>query len=343
MNTKYPSDKSNMYQTLKEYSEQVKLVWYDRIQEDTNNKVFNSVIVTGLGGSAISGDVAAAFFSDQLKVPFIVNRNYTLPLFIDQDTLVIACSYSGNTEETISAYKEAKSKGCHLTVVSSGGKLEELAKEDGNLFIRVPKGYQPRCAIGLMFFSLVKVLKYYNLISFTDEEANSIIDLLAQKSIEYSEETSEAYKIAEKLVGKFPVIHSSDLLAPINVRFRCQIAENSKMLSYSGIIPELNHNEIIGWETFEPEKFNAILIQLLDDEDHKRNKLRFQITEEILKERGLEIIKIRSNANSFHSRYFDLIYLTDWISFYLAVIRNVDPTTIDNINRLKNSLSKIEF
>lgn len=339
---KYVSDNSNMFSTLKEFPEQIKLVWYDRIIAKSGNHKINSVIVSGLGGSAISGDVASSFFNDELKIPFFVNRNYTLPAFANNKTLVITCSYSGNTEETISAYKEAQNKGCLVAVISSGGTLEQLANENGNLFIRVPKGFQPRCALGLMFFSLVKTMNYYGIVNLTDSDVDSIYDYFYDRSKDYSVESGLPFSIAEKLIGRFPIIHSSDLLAPINVRFRCQIAENAKMLGYSGILPELNHNEIIGWETFNPQKFNAVLIQLLEDDDHKRIKLRFEITEEILNELGLEIIKLKSEADNFRLRFLDLIYFTDWVSYYLAVIRNVDPTTIGNINRLKNALAKIE-
>lgn len=337
------NDSGEMYDVLVSFPEQIKTAWNNNFQVDKSDyKNIKNIVLSGLGGSAISGDVAQTFLYKKLQLPFQVNRNYDLPNFANESTLVLACSYSGNTEETISAYKGALGRKCNIVSIGSGGEIEKLANANGNLHIKVPLGFQPRCALGLMFFNLLKFLNEAGFISIADSMIDTIYTMIKTKSDIYSKEHSQPYEDAVKLIGYFPVIHSSDLLQSINVRFRCQLAENSKVLAYSGIIPELNHNEIIGWERFESKNFNAALIQIIDEDDHQRNKLRFAITEKILKEMGIEIIKISSSEKSFEERIIDLIYYTDWVSFYLAVLRKVDPTPIKNINTLKNSLAAIQ-
>jgi glucose/mannose-6-phosphate isomerase len=343
MNPYKQYDSGDMFNVLKNYYQQVQSIADKKLEIDmTRYSKIEKIIITGLGGSAISGDVVFTLFQDQLSIPFIVNRNYNLPKFADEKTLVIACSYSGNTEETLSSFDEALSKKCEIVVISSGGKLKEKALANNLPYLEVEGGYQPRCAIGLMLTTLIKFLETSGFIFFDNGFYENVINLLKDKSENYSSEKGAPFDFATKLIGKFPVIHSTELLQSINVRFRSQLAENSKVLSYSGIIPELNHNEIIAWEKFDEKFFPAILIQMIDENDHPRNKLRFDITRDILSEVKLEILRLQSTEPKFYLRIFDLIYFVDWVSFFLAIIRKVDPTPIKNINALKEALSKIK-
>jgi glucose/mannose-6-phosphate isomerase len=343
MNPYKQYDSGDMFNVLKNYYKQVESIVEKKLEIDkTKFSRIEKIIVTGLGGSAISGDVAFTLFQDQLSIPFVVNRNYNLPKFADEKTLVIACSYSGNTEETLSSFDEALAKKCEVVTISSGGKLKEKALANNLLHLEVEGGYQPRCAIGLMLTTLIKFLEVSGFIFFENGFYENVIKLLKEKSESYSAENGSPYEFATKLIGKFPVIHSTELLQSVSVRFRTQLAENSKVLSYSGIIPELNHNEIIAWEKFDEKFFPAILIQMIDENDHPRNKLRFDITKEILSEVKVEILRLQSDQPKFYLRVFDLIYFVDWVSFFLAVLRKVDPTPIKNINALKDALSKIK-
>jgi glucose/mannose-6-phosphate isomerase len=343
MNPYKENDYGNMYDVLVDFSDQIKAAWNNKFKVKISDyKSIKNIILTGLGGSAISGDIAKTFLNTSLKLPFQVNRDYPLPNSANHNTLVLACSYSGDTEETISAYKMALARDCKLVSIGSGGEIEKLSRENQKLHIKVPSGFQPRCALGLMFFNLLKFLNDAHITSIDNSLIDSIFKILKDKSEMYSKENSKPYEDAQKLIGFFPVIHSSELLQSINVRFRCQLAENSKVLSYSSTIPELNHNEIIGWEKYDSKKFNAKVIQIIDENDHPRNRLRFEITEKILRDSGVEVIKIKSSEKSFEERIIDLIYYTDWISFYLAVLRKIDPTPIKYINTLKNSLAAIQ-
>jgi len=342
MNPYKQYDSGDMFNVLKNYYNQVQEIAEKRLEIDrTKYSGVEKIIVTGLGGSAISGDVFHTLFQDQISIPYFVNRNYTLPKFCDSKTLVVACSYSGNTEETLSSFDEALNYGCKIVTISSGGKLKEKALKNHLLHLEVPSGFQPRCAIGLMLTTLIRFFEEGGFIFFENSFYQDIISLLKDKSEEYSSESGAPYEFALRLTGKFPVIHSTELLQSINVRFRSQLAENSKVFSYSGIIPELNHNEIIAWERYDEKVLPAILIQMIDENDHPRNKIRFDITKEILKESKVEILRLQSNQPKFYLRIFDLIYFVDWVSFFLAVIRKVDPTPIKNINALKEALSKI--
>jgi len=341
MNPYKEFDSGDMYLVLKDYHEQVKHIINSKIEiEKKLYSSINKIVVTGLGGSAISGDVVYTLFYDQITVPYFVNRNYDLPNFIDDKTLVIACSYSGNTEETLSAFHNAISKNCKVITLSSGGKLKDMANELGVPHFSVPSGYQPRCAIGLMLTTLIRIFEKLELYRLSEDFYSEVLNLWSRKSNEYAHAESKPYDLATRLLGRFPVIHSTELLQSINVRFRSQLAENSKVLSYSGFIPELNHNEIIAWEKYDEKFLPAILIQIIDENDHQRNKLRFSITREILSEVKLENIVLQSTEKSYHLRIFDLIYFVDWVSFYLAVMRKIDPTPIKNINVLKETLSK---
>lgn len=343
MNPYKSYDSGDMFNVLKNYHNQVKESSEKRLEIDrTKFTKIEKIILTGLGGSAISGDIFYTLFHDQLSIPFIVNRNYNLPKFADEKTLVIACSYSGNTEETLSSFEEALDKKCEIVTISSGGILKEKALANNLMHLEVQGGYQPRCAIGLMLTTLIKFFEESGFIFFENGFYEHIIQMLEEKSEEYSSEKGAPYEMALKLIGKFPVIHSTELLQSINVRFRSQLAENSKVLSYSGIIPELNHNEIIAWEKYDEKFLPAILIQIIDEDDHPRNKLRFDITRKILSESKVEILQLQSKQPKFYLRIFDLIYYVDWVSFFLAVMRKVDPTPIKNINALKEALSKIK-
>lgn len=342
MNPYKQYDSGDMFNVLKNYYQQVEKVNQKKFEIDRSfYSSVNKIVVSGLGGSAISGDIFYTLFGKQLNIPYVVNRNYNLPAFADENTLVIACSYSGNTEETLSSYDEAKSKNCKIVTISSGGKLKAKAMQDGFPHLEVESGFQPRCAIGLMLTTLIKFFDNSGFINVDNNFYSKLIELWRNKSETYSTENGAPYQFALNLIGRFPVIHSTELLQSINVRFRSQLAENSKVLSYSGIIPELNHNEIIAWELYDEKFLQAVLIQIVDPEDHPRNKIRFDITKKILSEVKLEILRLESKEEQFYLRIFDLIYFVDWLSFFLAVTRKVDPTPIKNINALKNTLAEV--
>lgn len=300
----------------------------------------NKIIISGLGGSAISGDLLKNFLKDELTVPVQINRNYFLPSFADENTLLIVSSYSGNTEETISSFNDGMKRKCKIICLSTGGKLEKLAVDNSIPFIRLQKGFQPRYALGLSFFSLLKVFEKLQIIPSQEEIINKIIFLWKGKAAEYSTEENTPLTIAQQLIGFVPIIYSaSDYTNAVGYRFKSQLNENSKLHAFHHEFPEMNHNEIIGWESHQQKQLHTKVIYLLDETYHSQIKKRFQIVSDFIKKTDVEIISLESKENNFKVRIMDLIFLVDWISFYLGVIRRFDPSEIEYINLLKDRLT----
>lgn len=333
-------DLSNQFKVLKESYTQVEYAWklnIDLSSIDTS-KVKN-IIITGLGGSAIGGDLMSNFSRNDLKLPFAVNRNYELPAYANEATLVIASSYSGNTEETISALNDAIKKKCQVVCVTTGGKIEEMAKSNKIPVVKLLPGYQPRYALWINFFTLLKIFHTLKLVSDQTKIVDQVIDHLKTKAEEYSKESNEALLLAEKLVGFVPLIYAvSDFTSVVATRMKGQFNENSKLHAFYSNYPELDHNEIMGWESFNAQKMNIKLINILDKEYHPQVTKRFQVTTQIIEKSGCEVINLESKENDFRLRLIDLIYLGDWATYYLAVLRGFDPTSIENINYLKEHL-----
>ena len=334
-------DPQNQFEVLKNSFKQIEYAWNNKFDLNKIKKDnFNKVVVTGLGGSAISADLMQNFLRSEMDFPYFVNRNYYLPPFADQNTLVVVSSYSGNTEETLSVFNEAIDKNCSIVCITTGGKAEIIANENKIPVIKIQPGFQPRYALGLSFFSLLRLLQELKLIPDQSEIVNKIINIWKIKANEFSAEDNSAFNLAESLIGFIPTIYSAaDITSAAGYRLKCQFNENSKLHAFHNVIPELNHNEIIGWESFTEKQFQTKIITILDKEYHHQTKKRFEITAELAAKNGAEIIRLESDEKEFKLRLLDLIYLGDWISYYLAVLRGFDPTEIENINILKKRLS----
>ncbi|MEJ5245683.1 MAG: bifunctional phosphoglucose/phosphomannose isomerase [Bacteroidota bacterium] len=347
-------DTSKMFQVLLDFPEQIK----EAIEIAQNCHTFKNTdilptkfLILGMGGSAIGGDLLRSFcraVSGANHLQIIINRSYEIPAFIDESWFVIASSYSGGTEETISAYNLAKCRTKNIIAITSGGQLEELARQDGFPAINIPSGFMPRCALGYSFFTLLLLLIRIN--SIDSNLAKSIlsniertIELLISKSKIYSENTGNnlSLLIANKIKGKIPVIYSSEnILDVVNLRWRGQIQENSKNLAFGGFLPEMNHNEINSW--IEPSSLinHFVFIMLRDKEENQQISKRFEAIKQIFSEMGNEVIELQSDADNLLARIFDLIYLGDWVSYWLALLNGQDPTPIPLISKMKGILSK---
>jgi glucose/mannose-6-phosphate isomerase len=331
-------DPQNQFNVLVNTYQQIKSAWDNKIETgNLKGKSFNSIIVSGLGGSAISGDLIANFLGSELKVPFIVNRNYQLPSFADKNTLLIVSSYSGNTEETISVFNEGLKKRCPIICITTGGIIGKIASDNNIPVVKVIPGFQPRYSLGLSFFSVLKILQELEIIPSQESTVKKIISLWREKGQHYSNEPNKALDVASELIGFIPIIYSAaDSTSAVGYRLKCQFNENSKLHSFHNVIPELNHNEIIGWESFLERQLNAKLILIIDKTYHPQIKKRFEITSSLI---TAEKIYIESSEEDFKMRIMDMVYLGDWISYYLALLRGFDPTEIENINILKEKLT----
>jgi len=335
-------DPENQFSVLKNSFEQIEFVKNNIIDlSSVNISKISNVVITGLGGSAIGGDLFKNFASNDFPLPIIVNRNYSLPKFINESTLVIISSYSGNTEETIAALEEAYKKCTYIICLTTGGKIEQFATEKKLNVVKLKKGYQPRFALFSNVFTLIKVFGIIGLIPKQDEFIDSAIKLFKQRGESLSADDNSALKKAEKLLGFIPFIYAVEgFNEAAGLRLKGEFNENSKLLAYYNVFPELNHNEIVGWETFNPSQFNAKVILLNDVDYQDRIKKRIDVTSELIRKTGAEIITISSNLNTFKERLFDIVYFGDWVSYYLALLRKKDPSEIDNIYYLKDQLSK---
>ena len=332
-------DTQNQFKVLRETHKQTSEAWNNKIDlSQLKNEKYFSIVFCGLGGSAISGDLLCDYLSGELNVPFNVARGYNLPSFVDKNTLVIISSYSGNTEETISCFEQALKKSSKIVVITSGGKIGDISASNKIPIVKIQGGFQPRYALGLSFFSLLKIIQELGIAS---EESNvkKIIDLWQRRGEEYSSDKNQSVQIAEEIIGFNPVIYSSEFLASTGYRLKCQLNENSKLHAFHNSLPEMNHNEIIGWESYKEKQFQTKVICLTDKEYHPQNKKRFDILREILAEQKIEVLTLSSDEENKKVRIMDLIYLSDWISFYTSVLRGFDPSEIDFIHRMKQRLT----
>jgi len=286
-------------------------------------------VVTGMGGSAICGDILKLYLRD-LDIPISVNRNYDLPKEAGRDTLLFVVSYSGNTEETISCYRQGVRKSCHIVSISSGGKIEELSALNRTAHIKIPGNFHPRCALGYTFFPLLRVLENSRIISSKERDVAGLIKNLGKKVFELA-----GLDLAKKLEGKMPIIYSSGFFAPVAYRWKTQFNEHSKVMSAFHVFSELTHNEILGYHNLEG-KFHVVILST--DMDHRRITKRISITKKLLTKRGVDVSEIGIKGDSLLSKIFSAIYIGDWASFYLALKYKTDPADDADIGILKKEM-----
>ena len=300
------------------------------------NKSFSNILICGLGGSGIGGTIVKDLISKDISIPIETSKGYDIPGFVNEKTLVVACSYSGNTEETLSALNKCLEKNAEVVIVCSGGKLQDLALEKDLNHIIIPGGNPPRAMFGYGFTQLFFVLNNYGIIndSFKADFEKSI--LLINTEQENIKKTAQ--DISKKLFNTTPIIYVADGFEGVAVRFRQQINENSKMLCWHHVVPEMNHNELLGWRT---NVENTSVIYLRNESDYYRNKTRIDINKSVIEKYTSNISEIWSLGNSSIERSLYLINVGDWISWYLSELNNVDAIEIDVINYLKEKLSDL--
>ncbi len=299
-------------------------------------KPINNVIVTGLGGSGIGGTIVSEIVAGQCQVPIVVNKDYFIPAFAGENTLLIVCSYSGNTEETIQALEAAMKKNAIIVCITSGGRIGDIAKSEKFDHIIIPGGMPPRACLGYSLVQLFFVLNKYSLIDgkFLTEINNAISLLESDKS----NIMKEASSIADFLYGKIPVIYAVDGYNGVATRFRQQINENSKMLCWHHVLPEMNHNELVGWAgNYE----NLAVIILRNKSDYSRTQTRLEISKEVFNKHTKHVRELWSKGNSHLENSIYLIHVTDYVSVMLAEKKKIDAMEVNIINHLKGELAKI--
>jgi glucose/mannose-6-phosphate isomerase len=343
------SDHSSFYQFICDFPKQIESSYHLLHNLDFKGyKIsYENIVISGMGGSAIAGDLLQAFLKEDISLPIFINRNYSIPTYISSKTLFIACSYSGNTEETLQSYKRARQKKAKLIGIASGGTLKKLASRSKIPFVQIPDGYPPRQALGYMYFTLLHLFEILGIVKSKENQIKETIKVILEIRQRNHPKTTHSHNfcnhVAQKLFKKIPVIYSaSEYLNPIATRWRNQLNENAKILSFSNVFPELNHNEIMGWEGPKDLLGNFSIIFLRDSSESTRNQKRLDITKEILQRHRFQIFEVFSEGKSLLSRMFSLIYIGDWVSYYLALLYDKDPYRIDSINFLKDALTQLE-
>jgi len=300
------------------------------------------LVIAGMGGSAIGGALARAALGDRASRPIVLARDYGLPPWTTPDATVLCASYSGNTEETLAAYEAAGALGARRIVATTGGKLAASARADGVPLIPLPGGFQPRVAVA---YSLVVALEVAGLCGVAPR-LHLEIDVAAAHAEQLVAEwgpdggaDSLSKELAQGLHGTIPQIAGSGLTAPIAYRWKTQINENAKMPCFSNELPELDHNEIVGWEgAGELGRFSAVF---LDDSDlHPRIQQRIELTRGLIAAQAAATYRVESRGEHRTERLVSLVLLGDLVSLYLAVLRDVDPTPVEVLERLKGELAR---
>jgi glucose/mannose-6-phosphate isomerase len=307
----------------------------------------NNIVFAGVGGSGIGADLIKVYLESELKIPVSTCRNYTLPDFVNENTLLFCSSYSGSTEETLSCFEHGLRRKSFMITMGAGGKLRELSLKNNITHILIPQGYPPRTAIGYMSITVLGILAKLGLIKDKENDVKELWSILSDvrdKEAGFSVplEKNISKQIAVKLHKRYSVIYgTTDTTEAVSNRWREQIAENGKALSSSNVLPEMNHNEIVGWRFPEKLLKDFKVIMLSDKDDHKRTKERMRISEEVIKKSGSEVIVLKREKGGRLARIYSLIYIGDFVSFYLAILNNIDPTPVETIDYLKKELGKI--
>jgi len=320
-----PIDNSNMLKVIEDFPLQCKTALELPKGISVSGKV-DKIFVCGMGGSAVGGDLLKIYMQNS-KIPVFVVRDYKVPNFVDENSLVFAVSYSGNTEETISAYQDAVKKKAKIVAVTTGGQLGSMAKK----VIKIPSGMQPRAALGYTFFPVLGVLVNSGIVDVKGREIEEMLDILS-KTEEFK---TVGERIAKKIGKRTPIIYASEMLGAVAYRWKTQFNENGKVAAFYHVFSEMNHNEIAGYQNINKNDYIAIFIR--DKFDNERIKKRMDVTKEIISTR-VDVEEVFTRGEFLLSRIFSGIYYGDFASYYLALANRIDPTPVTVIENLKKKL-----
>ena len=304
----------------------------------------NKIVVLGMGGSAIGGDLARTLIQDECKIPFIVYRDYGLPAFVDNNSLVIASSYSGNTEETLSGLELALKAGAKVVAVTTGGKVWDLAAKNNLPAFKITYQAQPRAALGFSFIPTLGIIQNLGLLKDKSADVAEAVSMLKHMGAALDEKIPEksnpAKQMARWLYGNLPVVYGAGIASEVARRWKGQINENAKAWAFFEIFPELNHNATVGFPLPKEIVSKIRVIMLRSASYNNRVKLRYEVTSGLLQQAGVDYKYVDSQGSSLLAQMAGLITMGDFVSYYLAMLYQVDPTPVQVINYLKEQLAK---
>ena len=342
-------DPADMYTRIYEFPEQLQEGYNLPIRGDLsaiNTAEIKNIVIIGMGGSAIGGDILRSYLAEEVAIPILINRNYGLPRFVNQHTLLIAASYSGNTEETLAAFEQGRQRGCQIIIATTGGKLGTLAVENNYPHVILPAGLQPRAALGYSFGPLLQIMEKLGYVPRQGEIVEATCAYLSTSrkklGINIAKERNAARQLAAKLKDKIAVVYAgADYYDTVAIRFKGQICENAKALAYANICPEFNHNELVGFD-FPPKLVaKLVVIFLTGPADSQGVTKRFKIINKFLTEKKITTVFLKAQGPNRLAEIFTLIQFGDLASYYLALINKTDPSPVHVINRLKTALEKM--
>lgn len=334
-------DTEGMYDQIVSLSDQINTVYFEMGKSEYAKyyKNIDKIFICGMGGSAIAGDIVKSLYES--KIPIFVIKDYNILDFIDENSLGIVCSYSGNTAETVSCFDALREKGAQIAMITSGGILKHFSSEEGYLVKLIPSGFQPRAAIGYMFFSLLGILEELGFAKRDEVSVKMMLLNIKQRlqliNKDIPTKNNMAKKLAEMIFKKVPIIYSSNpKLYPLAYRFKCQINENAKNHAFSNTFSEMNHNEIEGWEDKSSE--NLIPVFITDYDENQKYMDRLDTIKKKFKEEKIEFLEIRIEGKTILGKMFSTIMYCDMISYYLAVLNKINPSSIQFIDYLKQNV-----
>ncbi|OGN97206.1 MAG: bifunctional phosphoglucose/phosphomannose isomerase [Chloroflexi bacterium RBG_13_51_36] len=339
-------DKLGMLDHLHAFPEQCEKAWQKVLKFELPHlhAKMSNVVILGMGGSAIGGDIARRLAMAESKAPVWVHRDYGLPAFVDESTLVIASSYSGNTEETLSAFTKSLGIRSKKLAITSGGKLQQLAQKEGIPVFIIDYQAPPRAAFPHSFIPLVGIFQKLGLIEDKSADLKEAVDILKKLSGDVIETnplaSNPAKQLANKLRGHIAVVYGAEMLSEVARRWKGEFNENSKAWAFFENFPELNHNAVVGYEFPSDAKERILVFMLRSSSLHPRNLLRYEVTAELLTKAGIAYEFVEATGKSALAQILSLVLLGDYASFYLSMLNEVDPTSTDAINLVKQRLAQ---
>ncbi|HZP94724.1 MAG TPA: bifunctional phosphoglucose/phosphomannose isomerase [Candidatus Limnocylindria bacterium] len=338
------ADPGNMLDRIKDLGTQVRDAW--KIASAANIPPayadVRNITVAGMGGSAIGGEIAAALLADELRIPMSVHRDYGAPAYVGRDSLVIASSYSGNTEETLSALDVAQKRGAKILVLTTGGKVAELAKRANYPLVTFSYRAQPRAALGYSLGLVLGCLCRLGLVRDLKADVDAALADLAklEERVHEGARTNDAKRLAIELYGRIPFSYGAGVMGVMARRVKGQLNENGKNWSAFDVMSELNHNAVVGFP-HPPIARDALTVLLLrSDRDNPRHKVRFDVTAELLDRAGIRHTTLRFSGQNMLSEVLQMTMFTDYVTFYLALLNGADPSEVRSIDYLKDRLAK---
>jgi len=340
------NDPEGMLARIKELPMQCQQAWQAAMdfQLPAEYRKVEKVVILGMGGSAIGGDLVRSLVQSEARIPVIVHRDYGLPAFVDEKTLLIASSYSGNTEETLSGFEPALKTGAKKLVMTTGGKLQQMAEANKIPVFKIEYKAQPRAALGFSFLPTLGVMQKLGFLKDKGEDVAETVQVLEKLSAKLDEKSAgkanPAKQLAQRLYGRLPVVYGAGIAAEAAHRWKTQFNENSKAWAFYEVFPELNHNATVGFPLPKEIASKIRVILLRSPTFNQRIKLRYDVTCELLKQSGVAYEFVDGEGKSTLAQMMSLVMMGDFTSYYLAILYRVDPSPVKVISYLKDKLAK---